>query len=554
MYEPFFGLENAPFGLTPDPRFLFRSKGHHDILATLLYGVTTGKGIMLLIGDVGTGKTTLCRALLRDLPESVESVLVLNPHLSDAELMGAILDDLGLPRQGSTKGELMTVLGQHLLKVGAEGKTAVLVVDEAQQMSVEALEQIRILSTLEAPDRKLLQIVLVGQPELDAKLARPELRQLNQRIGVRTRLGPLTAPETVRYVEHRLRTAGLGGSLPFTRSAITRVYRHSGGVPRVINLVCDRALAAAFAARSRQVEADTVDVAIRNVQGQSLRPRRVAQIAVAAAVVVALTGVGGQMWWRAGQSARVPGAASATPAVDAKALPPGDAVAAATSVSSPGAPSRPAPAEAGDPRRRVLSELIALWTRQPVAPGVRAGWPAASDGTLDIAKVAARYDLTATHLPRTSGDELRAIGLPALLSVPDAGQPRWLLLRRVSADAVTVIDGAGTEVAQPLAAITARLNGAEAWVLWRNLDALPTDPGQPMTATVAMAVALRLHKLGHLEAPLPQEPGPRLEQGVRAFQRSVGLPEDGILGPRTTLALSRIVAGSLAPTLVAASR
>ena len=563
MYEPFFGLENAPFGLTPDPRFLFRSKSHHDILATLLYGVTSGKGIMLLIGDVGTGKTTLCRALLRDLPQGVESVLILNPHLSDAELIGAILDDLGLPRQGKTKGELMTVLGQHLLTVGAEGKTVVLVVDEAQQMSVDALEQIRILSTLEAPGRKLLQIVLAGQPELDEKLGRPELRQLNQRVAVRTHLGPLSPAETVRYVEHRLRTAGLGGSLPFTRAAIARVHRHSGGVPRVINQVCDRALAAAFAARSRQVGPDTVELAIRNLQGRAAKPRRSWRVAaVSAAIVVAAVGgaVGGQMWWRWSRSAQIPGAVAAIvpPAQDA-AQAPAQPAARDGAVAAPPAPvASVAPPSAAvapaDSRRRLLSELIALWTGRPVPATISAAWPSGADGRLDVVGAAARYDLAVTRLPETSGEELRAIGLPALLSWADAGQERVFLLRKVSGNAATLVDGAGQEVSQPLATITAGLRSGEAFVLWRNLDALPTDPGVQMTPAVAMAVALRLNKLGHLAPPLPQGPGPRLEQGVRAFQRSIGLPDDGIVGPRTTLALSRIVAGSLAPSLASTPR
>src|SRR5881628_1659964 len=260
MYEPFFGLDSSPFGLTPDPRFLFRSRVHHEILSLLLYGVTTGKGVMALLGDVGTGKTTLCRALL---------------------------DDLGLERRGSTRGELMTVLSQHLLAAGGEGKSVVIVVDEAQHMSVEALEQVRLLSTLEAPDRKLLQIVLAGQPELEAKLARPELRQLTQRIGVRCHLRPLAERETFRYVEHRLRAAGLGGSLPFTRAATARVHRYSGGVPRVINLVCDRALSTAFAGRKRNVDVDTVKAAIRSVEGRPLA-RWARRVAAAVAVVAAI--------------------------------------------------------------------------------------------------------------------------------------------------------------------------------------------------------------------------------------------------------------------------
>ncbi len=274
MYEPFFGLDSSPFGLTPDPRFLFRSRVHHEILSLLLYGVTTSKGVMLLLGDVGTGKTTLCRALLRELPAEAESVLLLNPHLSETELVGAILDDLGLERRGKTRGELMTVLSQHLLAAGGQGKSVLVVVDEAQHMSVEALEQVRILSTLEAPDRKLLQIVLAGQPELEAKLVRAELRQLNQRIGIRCRLRPLAERETFRYVEHRLRAAGLGGSLPFTWAATARIHRYSGGVPRVINLVCDRALSTAFAGRQRNVDVDTVKAAIRSLEGRPHWPAR----------------------------------------------------------------------------------------------------------------------------------------------------------------------------------------------------------------------------------------------------------------------------------------
>ena len=274
MYEAFFSLEDSPFVLTPDPRFLLRSKSHHEILSTLLYGITSQKGLIALIGDVGTGKTTLCRALLRELPGEVQSALVLNPHLSDVELVGTILDDLGLERRGATKGELMTTLNQHLLAAGAEGKTVVVVLDEAQQMTDEALEQLRILSTLETATRKLLQIVLAGQPELEEKLQRRELRQLDQRIGIRCYLEPLSRKDTYRYIEHRLRVAGLPGSVPFTRAAMARIFQYSGGVPRVINLVCDRALMAGFGARAREITPAMVRTAARNLEGRSGGRRR----------------------------------------------------------------------------------------------------------------------------------------------------------------------------------------------------------------------------------------------------------------------------------------
>src|SRR5438876_6318566 len=267
MYEAYFSLEDAPFVLTPDPRFLLRSKGHHELLSTLIYGITSQKGLMALIGDVGTGKTMLCRALLRELPKDVGSALVLNPYLSDAELLGTILDDLGVERHGSTKGELMTVLSQYLLSAGAEGQTVVVILDEAQQMSVESLEQIRILSSLETATRKLLQILLVGQPELEEKLKLNELRQLDQRIGIRCYLKPLPRKETYRYVEHRLRIAGLPGALPFTRSALGKIHQYSHGIPRVINLVCDRALMAGYSNRVREITPTLVTSAVRNLEG-----------------------------------------------------------------------------------------------------------------------------------------------------------------------------------------------------------------------------------------------------------------------------------------------
>src|SRR3989442_6910105 len=436
MYEPFFGLDSSPFGLTPDPRFLFRSRVHHEILSLLLYGVTTSKGVMLLLGDVGTGKTTLCRALLRELPAEAESVLVLNPHLSETELVGAILDDLGLERRGSTKGELMTVLSHHLLAAGGEGKTVVVVIDEAQQMSVGALEQVRILSTLEAPDRKLLQIVLAGQPELEAKLAQPDLRQLNQRVGIRSRLRPLSERETFRYVEHRLRAAGLAGSLPFTWGATARGHRYSRGVPRVINLVCDRALSTAFAGRKRNVDVDTVKAAIRSVEGRPLArwARRVAAVAAVTVVAAVGTTLGLQWTWRPGwfvsHASNSVLAAVAPPAAPTRAPVPQP-----SSASEPGSapvtarvaalssPPRAAPLDA---HRRLLAELITLWITHSPPRSAVAEWPALADGAVDIATVADRSRLTAPRLPWIPAGGPRPAGRPAVLGVdggPGPGGP-----------------------------------------------------------------------------------------------------------------------------------
>jgi general secretion pathway protein A len=550
MYEPFFGLESSPFGLTPDPRFLFRSKGHHDILSSLLYGVTTSKGVMLLLGDVGTGKTTLCRALLRELPPQAESVLLLNPHLSETELVGAILDDLGVERRGSTRGELMATLNAYLLSAGADGKIVVIVADEAQQMSVETLEQLRILSTLEAPGCKLLQIVLSGQPELAAKLARPDLRQFDQRIALRCELTALSQRETVRYIEHRLRAAGLGGSLPFTSAATARVYRCSRGVPRLINLVCDRALTAAFAARRRDVDVATVNTAVRSLRGRRAPRRWMKPAAVAATAVVMLAGLwAGALSIQHSSGWIVQGATRFITPVAAPRVSPTRADAAPL-IAPAAAVAAPPVSAALDPDRRVLAQLIGLWTLQSPPAKVVAEWPALPDGTVDIPGVAGRYQLTATSLTGTTAADLRAIGLPALIQQRQSGLS---LLRHIAGDTATLVDGTGAERREDLRSVESRLTEAGVWLLWRNVDELVTDGTRSMTPAMVVSVALRLHNRGHLAMPLPYSVyDPRFTRAVRAFQRSTGLAEDGIIGPRTTVALSRVVASGAGPSIGAA--
>jgi len=577
VYEAFFSLEDAPFVLTPDPRFLLRSKGHHEVLSTLIFGITSQKGLMVLVGDVGTGKTTLCRALLRELPKDVRSALVLNPYLSDTELLGTILDDLGVERPGSTKGELMAGLSQYLLTAGSEGKTVVVVLDEAQQMSLEALEQIRILSTLETATRKLLQIVLVGQPELEPKLR--ELRQLDQRIGIRCYLRPLSRKETIRYIEHRLRIAGLPGALPFARAALTRIHAFSGGIPRVINLVCDRALTAAFSARAKEVTPALVKVAIRNLQGDGgsrrrasrrIRPSPVAtfaRVAAGVALVVLLAAVaaaGYRSGWTPSILQFLPRGAASTP----RELPTVAAVSPPSPASAPSAPTIPSgssPARAephAEPGSRqdptaispdglkfLLARLLPLWgVNEDLSERTLVSWPVAPDGVPDVPAIAARYQLSATRLPETTIDELRAVDLPAILERNGGAAPAFSLLRQLDRDHAVVILPSGEEARMSVQ----ELDGSwarSAWVVWRNVDVLPVDPGHDLSAIVVATLALRLQKLGFLTPPLPTSNGERFQQAVRSFQMSVGLTPDGIVGPRTTLALSRVLAGRFGPSL-----
>lgn len=266
MYCRHFGLDAKPFSITPDPRFLFLSDRHREALAHLLYGVGEGGGFVQLTGEVGTGKTTLCRALLEQLPDSVDIALILNPKLSGLELVAAVCDELKVdyPRDTQSLKVLVDQLNEHLLRAHAAGRRTVLVIDEAQNLSAEVLEQIRLLTNLETAQAKLLQIILIGQPELQALLARNELRQLAQRITARYHLGSLTRDETQVYVTHRLKVSGGHGDL-FTRAAIDEVQRLSGGTPRLINIICDRALLGAYVEDKRRVDAKLLRRAAREV-------------------------------------------------------------------------------------------------------------------------------------------------------------------------------------------------------------------------------------------------------------------------------------------------
>lgn len=267
MYLEHYGLNEPPFDITPNPRFLFFSPKHREAFNHLLYGIRERKGFVQLTGEVGAGKTTLCRSMLEQLGSRFATALILNPVLDADQLIKAIAMEFGLTVKGLDRLDTVALINEFLLRLVDEQKDAVLIIDEAQDLSNELLEQVRLLSNLETDDRKLLQIVLMGQPELRERLNDHRLRQLRQRITVRYHLRPLKRTEVGQYVQHRLHVSGAKGAPYFTAPALWRIYRYSRGIPRLVNAVCDKCLLAGFVHQTDEINFRMVGLAIRELEG-----------------------------------------------------------------------------------------------------------------------------------------------------------------------------------------------------------------------------------------------------------------------------------------------
>ena len=313
MYEEYYGFAEKPFSLTPDPKYLFKSSSHANAFELLQYAIRRREGFVVITGDIGTGKTTLCRALLKQLDRKTFTALVLNPFLSEEDLLRIILQDFGVVsrdeiRRGRlariTKQDLIDTLNEFLLSLQPLRAGALLIIDEAQNLPLQVLEQIRILSNLETDKEKLLQIVLVGQPNLKHLLKKPELRQLDQRVSIRYELKPLSREETGAYVMHRLTIAGGGAAVTFAPRALDRVYRYTRGIPRLINLVCDRALLGGFSERLTRIlpkhvrhGAESLDLKVTRLSVAAWFRQRAAAL-VAGAGLASLLGAGAVVAWR----------------------------------------------------------------------------------------------------------------------------------------------------------------------------------------------------------------------------------------------------------------
>lgn len=517
MLLEYYGFSEPPFSITPDPRFVFLSERHRDALAHLHYGITQGGGggFVQLTGEVGTGKTTLCRLLLEQLPETVRVALVLNPLLSPVELLETIAEELRLDLtgvRGSLKG-LYDRLNAFLIDAYAQGLRVVVIIDEAQNLSKEALEQVRLLTNLETPTQKLLQMVLLGQPELRALLERPELRQLAQRITARYHLTPLDAEETEAYLRHRVAVAG-ATRFPFTRLAVKRLHQHSGGVPRLINVIAERALLAGYARDEQPVGERLVDLAAREVLVRPLSRLPKPSMPVVVGTLLALAILAFAL--RPKQPVAPP-APSLAPALLAPALPPptlaGPAFAERLATLDPGAEA-------------AAGELMKLWA-------VRAG-------EAGPAEVVACAPVLAPGLFCQSGsaslDALVLSRRPALVALDPRpggrGSPAWAVL--LGADALRVRLWLGDAVVDvPRVDFTPHFRGRHLQ-LWRGPTLLhripaPGDTGPDIDWLAARVAAAR----GSTSRSGPAEFDAALQSAIRELQRAHGLRVDGVPGPAT---------------------
>jgi general secretion pathway protein A len=544
MYAKFFGLTQEPFSIAPDPRYLFMSERHREALAHLLYGVRGGGGFVLLTGEIGAGKTTVCRCFLEQIPKRCNVAYIFNPKLTVIELLKTICDEFRIahpahpPAGGAeTVKQYLDPLNEFLLRMHAVGQNNVLIIDEAQNLSAEVLEQLRLLTNLETNERKLLQIILIGQPELRDMLARPELEQLAQRVIARFHLEALSAEETAQYLQHRLSVAGLSGPLPFSDAVCRRIHQLSRGVPRRINLLCDRALLGAYAQGEHHVSGATLSRAAGEVFGPATvsslpaSPRRLGWALGAVSVLAVLASAGlyvGATRLKApasGAAAQAAVPASASPAASAASAALAAAAASHVPVMDPAAGISLALRSESDAWR----ELAALWK-------------------LDASRLDRHTDdpcqaLKSPTLQCFKSDDglalLRLLERPAVLTLRHAdGKPAYVTLVSLGSQSATVRAAGRTQTVSLLA--LARQWRGEFATLWRTP---PNYQGHITPGPVLEWLDTQLARAAG-ETPPAAEPharryDARLQAKVAAFQRSQGMKADGLAGPITLMLLSR---------------
>jgi len=541
MYTSFFGLNEKPFTITPDPRYLFMSERHGEGLAHLVYGVTESGGFIQLTGEVGTGKTTLVRTLLGKIPAEVDIALILNPQLTAVEFLATICEELGIPlpeRRDSAKA-LVDALNQHLLSAHSRGRRTILLIDEAQNLAEDVLEQLRLLTNLETAKQKLLQIILIAQPELREKLSKSSLRQLTQRITGRYHLEPLSRDEACQYIDHRLKVAGALTEI-FELPAKREVFRLSGGVPRVINVICDRALLGAYSRETRLVNKRLVRKAAAEVSGQSITPLIVKWLVPVVGIAVAMF-VGASLWSYYGQ--RTPAAEPAMSVVRES----GPGAASAT-VQGDGA--QPAAAQSAD---LLLSRLLRESDSSAGITTLLGLWDIQYDPGAGTACEQAAANGLSCYYQRGSWAGVRQLNRPVVLTLTDnGGDTHQATLVELHADSAELSFG-GEQMTFSIAALSKFWFG-QFMLIWRppNGSAQAITPGTQNDNVLWLRESLAAIDASYRsQSAEPDFFDQDLEQQLMAFQRQNRLNADGLAGEKTQIVINSLLAPDGSPTLSA---
>jgi general secretion pathway protein A len=589
MYLSFFGLNEKPFAITPDPRYLYLSERHAEALAHLLYGINESGGFIQLTGEVGTGKTTVVRTLLSRVPHHADVAVILNPRVTPVEFLLTICEELGLniaeADRDSVK-QMVDALNRRLLAAHADGRRIIVIVDEAQNLSPEVLEQVRLLTNLETPTQKLLQIILIGQPELRELLDRTELRQLAQRITGRYHLEPLSREETRGYVRHRLRVAGAAEDI-FTPSALAEVHRLAQGIPRVINVTCDRALLGAYTQETRKVTAALVRRAAGEVYGRRFVPLWLGWVAGALSLVgiAILAFAGWQLWQRQisplhALGNKAPRAAltlqpESVATLDVAAAAPLSVLAAApigTPIGTPTAASTDAPTTAptAAPTATPIGAHIAASTAAPIAASINALLEANSANTSDTAAFRRLLSLWGTAMAddknpcgqaakaglscldqRGSWAQVRALNRPAILTLTDDHGQRHRVVLSALDDQYATLDLGEHNERVSLDQVSRDWFG-EFTVVWKPKTARPRPLSVGMQGEEVRWLRRSLNAL-HGAASDPDHSDVYDEElaiAVQNFQREHRLNVDGIAGVQTQVVLDTALAEPGSPLLL----
>ena len=556
MYQTFFSLKERPFKLVPNPEYFFLSKSHEEALAHLTYAISQGDGFVEITGEVGTGKTTLCRVFLDGLDEKTEAAYIFNPKLGPTQLLKTINDEFGIYSEADDTKELIDILNAYLIEKKREGKNVILLIDEAQNLAIDVMEQLRLLSNLETNKFKLIQIILVGQPELGDLLDSHELRQLGQRITLSCHLAPLSPKEMRQYIEHRLHIAGRKPSVQFTRSAFGAVYRYSRGTPRLVNIICDRALLTAFGRDQKKISSSIVRAAFRELAGRA-ELKRMRGSSGRKAILV-FTGcvllVAGLIFTSLHLPHSIPFLKTESAPETKKTVPESGTVKASPDSMQPTEQTVTRPIVNTEPitdrtgllymlegldqrssRYTALNAALNLWG---IDPRIEPALNSIEDDSAFFKRGTEQNGMSLLRM-RCSFDLIRRLNLPAILTLqlPEEAGPLFVVIQKMVGKAFTLQVAADRSAIEIAPELIAPFCGSRVYVPWKNF--LSYKGTIPQSAPPESIIMLKMHlqDIGYEQIEISPFYDETTEQAIKEIQAKYGLEADGVVGSLTKIAL-----------------